>query len=308
MKPIPLRRPALILAAVAVTLAAVSLALFVRALRAEDSAPARKAKRTPAPAAETALPTAAATPAPQPQTDKAVQEAFETFLSANGGTWDLYYESLDTGAYAEAQSGHAADVRSVAASVIKLFVMGAVYDAVQRGDLSHDAVYADLKGMITVSDNDACNRLVRLLGSGDAEKGIAAVNRYIQSLGCASTRMNRLMLQPGEENYVTARDCAAILRLIYAGACVSKSASEEMLALLKAQTVNDRLPANLPQGVTVAHKTGNLINLSCGDVGIVFTPSGDYILCVLSNHSQNDAVTTAAIAQLSRTIYDLVTA
>ena len=307
MKPIPLRRPALILAAVAVALAAASLALFVRALRAEDDAPARKAQHTPA--AETALPTVAAeTPAPQPQPDEAVQQAFEDFLTANGGTWDLYYESLGTGAYAEAQSGHAADVRSVAASVIKLFVMGAVYDAVQRGDLSHDAVYVDLKSMITLSDNDACNRLVRLLGSGDAEKGIAAVNRYIQSLGCASTRMNRLMLQPGEENYVTARDCAAILRLIYEGSCVSKSASEEMLALLKAQTVNDRLPANLPQGVTVAHKTGNLINLSCGDVGIVFTPSGDYILCVLSNYSQNDAATTAAIASLSRTVYDRVTA
>ena len=307
MKPIPLRRPALILAAVAVALAAASLALFVRALRAEDDAPARKAKHTPA--AETALPTVTAeTPAPQPQPDEAVQQAFEDFLSANGGTWDLYYESLGTGAYAEAQSGHAADVRSVAASVIKLFVMGAVYDAVQRGDLSHDAVYADLRGMITVSDNDACYRLVRLLGSGDAESGIAAVNRYIQSLGCASTRMNRLMLQPGEENYVTARDCAAILRLIYEGSCVSKSASEEMLALLKAQTVNDRLPAQLPQGVTVAHKTGNLVNLSCGDVGVVFTPSGDYILCAISNYSQNDAATTAAIAQLSRTVYDCVTA
>ena len=89
---------------------------------------------------------------------------------------------------------------------------------------------------------------------------------------------------------------------------MSASASAEMLALLKAQTVNDRLPANLPQGVTVAHKTGNLSNLSCGDAGIIFTQRGDYLLCVLSNHSQNDVQTTGAIAVLSRTIYDVVAA
>ena len=181
--------------------------------------------------------------------------------------------------------------------------------AMQRGELDARRVYADLKRMIALSDNDACNRLVRTLGGGDAASGLAAVNRFAAAVGCTGTQMNRLMLQNnGSENYITARDCAAILRLIYTGSCVSAEASADMLELLKAQTVNDRLPASLPQGVTVAHKTGNLSNLSCGDVGIIFTPSGDYIFCVLSNYAQNDVQTTAAIAALSRTVYDLATA
>ena len=316
MKTAALRRLALILAAVAAVLTLVTGALLLHALTRPDPAPAAKHRPTPtAPEKETDLPMA--TPKPteksspetaQPKTDAAVQRALTDFVSTQGGEWDLYYESLETGASASAQSGHAAEPRSVAASLIKLFVMGAVYDAIDRGTLTHDAVYADLKSMITASDNDACNRLVTLLGSGDASAGFAAVNRFARSLGCAQVEMNRLMLQPGTENFVTARDCGAMLRAIYNGVCVSKSASSEMLSLLKGQTVNDRLPAQLPAGVTVAHKTGNLSNLSCGDVGIILTQHGDYILCVISNHSANDGATTAAIATLSRTVYDLTAA
>ncbi len=311
MKTPALRRLALILAAGAAVLAIVSGILAARSVRrspaAADDTPSHSAAAESEKPRERATPQASASPSPE--INKDVQRALNDFIASQGGVWDIWYESLSTGAYAEAQSGHNAEPRSVAASVIKLFVMGAVYDAVQRGTLSHDTVYLDLKGMITMSDNDACNRLVRQLGSGDAAAGLAAVNKFAASLGCTGTQMNRLMLQNnGTENYITARDCALILRRIYEGECVSASASAEMLALLKAQTVNDRLPANLPQGVTVAHKTGNLSNLSCGDAGIIFTQRGDYLLCVLSNHSQNDVQTTGAIAVLSRTIYDVVAA
>ena len=314
MKTATLRRLALILAAVAVVLGAASGLLLGHRLSqpaqtsgtSEDAQESAAPRKTPAPEASPA-PSEAPEPDAAPAVDADVQKVFDDFIAAQGGTWDLYYESLATGAYAEAQSGHGADARSISASLIKLYVMGAVYDAVAQGRLSHDAVYGDLYSMITVSDNDACNRLVRQLGGGDAAAGMTAVNAFAQSLGCADTQMNRLMLQDnGTENYVSARDCAAILRLICNGACVSETASSEMLDLLRAQTVNDRLPANLPQGVTVAHKTGNLTNRSCGDVGLIFTPGGDYILCVISNHAQNDAQATAAIAALSRTVYDIV--
>ena len=311
MKTPQLRRLTLILAAVAVVLAVVSGALAVRTLRQEkeiDDKMPPEAVETEIPE-ETPAPEKTAPPSPTPGIDAGVQKALDDFTAAQGGVWDLYYESLATGAYAEAQSGHGAEPRSVAASVIKLFVMGAVYDSDASGRLDARTLYEDLKRMIDLSDNDACNRLVRALGGGDAAAGLAAVNRFAAASGCTGTQMNRLMLQNnGTENYVTARDCARILKQIYTGECVSADASASMLELLKAQTVNDRLPANLPQGVTVAHKTGNLSNLSCGDVGIVFAPSGDYILCVLSNYAQNDVQTTGAIAALSRTVYDLFTA
>lgn len=313
-----LQLAAVILASLAFVLAITALILALRAGRSDGDTRAEAPRQTArAEQAEADDPADAEQddsaqsvpiePVPADDHDEPVQNALDGFVSSQGGTWDVYYESLSDGAYAAAQSGHGAEPRSVSASVIKLFVMGAVYDAIDRGALAHDNVYTNLRSMITASDNTACNTLVRALGNGDAGAGIQAVNRFAQSIGCTGTQMTRLMLQQtGTENYVTARDCATILRLIYRGACVSADASAEMLALLRGQTVNNRLPASLPADTVVAHKTGDLANLSCGDVGIVFSPAGDYILCVLSNYSTNDAQTVSAIATLSRTVYDVV--
>ena len=301
MKTMTLRRLALTLAAVS---AGFAVAAAVCLLLKEPPAQERPAHASVPPVLESAP---AAVPEPEPEIDAGVQAALDAFLRENPGVWDIRYESLKTVAYAEAQSGHETEPRSVAASVIKLFVMGAVYDQVEQGALSRDAVYADLSAMITQSDNNACNRLVTQLGAGDAQRGMDAVDRFAAAQGCTGTQMARLMLQQGPENYVTASDCARVLRQIYLGTCVSRDASSEMLTLLLGQTVNDRIPARLPEGTPVAHKTGNLANLSCCDVGIVFAPNGDYILCVLSNHAQNDAQTTEAIAALSETVYAIVT-
>ena len=50
-----------------------------------------------------------------------------------------------------------AEPRALAASLIQLFVMGAVYDAVQTGALATTQSTPDLSSMIAASDNDACN-------------------------------------------------------------------------------------------------------------------------------------------------------
>jgi beta-lactamase class A len=72
-----------------------------------------------------------------------------------------------------------------------------------------------------------------------------------------------------------------------------------MVALLSRQKVNDRLPARLPRGTRVAHKTGNWDNAT-HDVGIVYAPSGPYVLAVLSDLPW----VANPIAELSRLVYD----
>jgi beta-lactamase class A len=132
-----------------------------------------------------------------------------------------------------------------------------------------------------------------------------AVNAFADSIGCSDSRQNRLMLDDnGLQNYTTAKDCAVILGLIYSGKCVSEKWSAEMLSLLKAQTVNNRLPASLPSGTVTAHKTGDLAKLSCGDVGIIYSPACDYILCAICNDPYSDDGAAKAIAELSRQVYD----
>lgn len=136
-----------------------------------------------------------------------------------------------------------------------------------------------LERMITESDNTATNMLVDALGFG-------YLNQKFVEFGLKNTDLRRGVMdlqwrRAGIENYTTAEDMALMLEKIYNGELVSKRASEEMLAILKRQKVNDRLPRGLPSGVTIAHKTG-LLNDTVSDCGVVFTPEGDFIICVIT--------------------------
>lgn len=233
-----------------------------------------------------------------------IRATFDSHLNSAAGDWNLYFESLGTHKYScETSLGIGAD-GAVAASLIKLFIMAAVYQDIDTGVISHDAVYPLIHSMISASDNEAANRLITTLGSGDPSVGMKKVTAYASAIGCDKTKLNRQMLDfNGAENYVSAGDCGKLLQLIYNGECINEKWSAEMLECLKAQTVNNRIPALLPEGTIVAHKTGDLSNLSCGDAAIVFTPYGDYILCAISNNSPNDAQTATDIANLSAMIY-----
>ena len=241
------------------------------------------------------------------QTDSALQQALDTALEGLSSRWDVYVEDLTTGEIASAAHQLPADGKMVSASLIKLFIMGAVYEQVEAGTLTESQVDADVHSMITISDNSASNRLTKLLGGGDAVKGMDAVNAFAKSLGCTHTELNRLMLEDnGLQNYVSAADCAAILKAIYTGTCVNAEYSAIMLEHLKEQQVNNRIPAGIPNGTEVAHKTGDLSGLSCGDVGIVLGPKTDYIICVICNDPYTDSGAAAKIVEISQQVYGML--
>ena len=75
-----------------------------------------------------------------------------------------------------------------------------------------------------------------------------------------------------------------------------------MLDLLKKQKLNNKLPANLPEGVEIAHKTGE-IGYFTHDAGIVYTSKGDYIIVVLSQSDMPSAAEDR-IASISKNVYD----
>ena len=223
------------------------------------------------------------------------------FAARQEGRWSLAWWEPQRGT----EAAYASDAEPmVSASLIKLFIMAAVYERREAGTLDEASTEDALTAMISVSDNAAANELVLLLGAGDAQAGMAAVNDFCARFGCAETRMERLMLAGnGLQNYTSAGDCAALLSAILAGDCVSRKASAAMLELLLCQRIADRLPARLPEGTRVAHKTGDLAGLSCGDVGILYTPDGPVILCAICNDQASDAAAAEAIAALAEDIY-----
>ena len=140
--------------------------------------------------------------------------------------------------------------------------------------------------MIAKSDNTATNILIDLLG-------FEAFNDYFIRLGLRNTNLVRRMMdfeerKEGRENYTTAEDMAYLLEILYRRSFLDKNTSEKCLGFLKQQKIKDRIPRKLPEGVTVAHKTG-LENYICHDAGIVFTQKGDFLICVLTKHQDKFA-------------------
>lgn len=185
-----------------------------------------------------------------------------------------------------------------AASLIKLFVAGCIYETV--ADVSQ---YESLISvMISVSDNTACNSLVTMLGGGDAQAGMAKVNEYCMNHGFADTHMGRLMLQPNDQddNYTSVWDCGNFLMNIYNGGLAG---SDQILQYMKQQERRGKIPAGVPSGVETANKTGELDSVE-NDAAIIFHPSGAYVLCVMSEYLSDTYSSRIFINSLSEMVYN----
>ena len=192
-----------------------------------------------------------------------------------------------------------------AASLIKLFIMGAVYDSYDSltAVYGEDQIQSLLSDMITVSDNTAANTLTNYLGDGDDAIGRGAVNEYCASNSYESTNMGRMLLAPADngDNLTSVSDCAEFLRKVYKGELPH---AEEMLGFLKNQQRTHKIPAGLPEGVESANKTGELDTVE-NDAAIVFgdTP---YILCIMSENLSDVGAAQSNIAGISSDMYRLI--
>lgn len=159
-----------------------------------------------------------------------------------------------------------------------------------------------IRHMITRSSNLATNTLIALANPD-------SVNAMMRSLG--ATRMlvlrgveDQKAFDRGLNNTTTARDLATLLVALETGRAASPAATVEMRNILLAQQFNEKIPAGLPAGTPVAHKTGEITAIS-HDAAIVY-PRGrpPYVLVVLTKGIADPKVANALIADISRTVYD----
>jgi beta-lactamase class A len=109
--------------------------------------------------------------------------------------------------------------------------------------------------------------------------------------------------EKGMNNTTTARDLAIILRAIEEGKAASPTATHEMLAILLAQEFIEKIPAGLPPGTRVAHKTGEITAVS-HDAAIIY-PTGrkPYVLVVLTRGIADGTRSSKLIADISAILY-----
>lgn len=160
--------------------------------------------------------------------------------------------------------------------------------------------------MIVRSSNLATNTLIEVLGPGK-------VDATARSLGASRTKVLRGVedgkaFQQGLNNQTSARDLAALLVAIESGKAASKRSCREMIDILAAQEFNDEIPAGLPPGTRVAHKTGWITGVN-HDAALVYPPGRKpYVLVVLTKGIPERPVAQRLIADISRLVWDAVTA
>ena len=143
--------------------------------------------------------------------------------------------------------------------------------------------------MMSVSDNVAANMVLDRVGAGN-------VNTALSGFGMRSTGFF------GGQMPTTAADMALLMEAIARSKALNEATSQEMLARLESEVIDDRLPALLPAGTVVAHKTGNWENAT-HDAGIVFSPGATYVIVVLTEYGYSDDG-AGRIARLSKAVYD----
>ena len=241
----------------------------------------------------------------EPVTDEALQTLLNQIqgqLPADNGSWSVFVSDL-----INETEGSINDQTMQAASLIKLYIMGAIYENYDQiiGQYGKDSVDSNLHSMITVSDNDAANTLITYLGGGNSSAGMQAVNSFCQEHGYTQTHMGRMLLASNDQddNYTSVNDCGHFLIEVYKEEESSYAHASDMYALLKAQTRQNKIPAMLPDGVKTANKTGELDNVE-NDAGIIYDAANDLVIVFMSQNLSSAGNAQNTIASLSRTIYD----
>jgi beta-lactamase class A len=189
---------------------------------------------------------------------------------------------------------HDPDEQVIAASLYKLGVLAEAERRVDAGELHYsdtitiqpedvtvDGSFEDagtqltldeaLEAMITISDNGSALALWRILGG-------AQINATLEKAGITNFHV---ALDDTEDNWATPHAIGTFFTLLAKRQLISAAASDRMLARLERQQINDRLPAQLPPDVVVAHKTGNLTGLA-HDAGIISTKTGPRVVVVMT--------------------------
>lgn len=119
--------------------------------------------------------------------------------------------------------------------------------------------------------------------------GLSATAAALEAVGASDSVVARgiedtAARASGRHNLVTARDLARTLQALTIGAAASRESCDEVVAVLSAQQVNDAIPAGLPAGTAVAHKSGWVEGVS-HDAAIIYPPDADPFILVICTTS-----------------------
>src|SRR2546427_232358 len=156
--------------------------------------------------------------------------------------------------------------------------------------------------METVSSNLATNLLIARV---DAKRA----NATAHALGADSILVLRGVedgkaYRAGMNNTTTARDLGVLLTALAQYRAASPAACREMLEILGRQHFTEGIPAGLPAGTRVEHKTGWIGGVVYHDAAIVRPAHGaPYVLVVLTGGIAQDSTAYGLVRDISHNVY-----
>jgi beta-lactamase class A len=153
--------------------------------------------------------------------------------------------------------------------------------------------------MITVSSNLATNLLVEKLGVENIRATVHAL--HANGMNVLRGVEDNKAYEKGMNNTTTARGLLILLEAIAKGQAVDPDSSHQMVEILARQKFNEAIPAGLPSGTRVAHKTGELTKIH-HDAAIAYAPR-PFVLVILVRGLAETKESAALMADITRRIY-----
>lgn len=205
------------------------------------------------------------------------------------------------------------------ASVNKILILAALYDYAKQGEVDFDktitpqqddiqdygtgSIRYDPPGtaysiktlarlMMQKSDNTAAYVIANHV------MGLTNIQQLVSGWGLTQTDMIK--------NTTSNRDMELLMRKIVDGKIVGTSLTEEMLGFMKDSDFENRIPGDLPSGVTVYHKTGDGDNGEIHDVGIVTHGNTAYYIGILTSNAGDPEAASKLEAKISKIVYDFL--
>jgi len=267
---------------------------------------------------------------PPVRIDRTLQHQLEEIVRGFDGKVGVYVRNLKTGRGAMID----ADSAYPTASMIKVPILIATFDAIQQGKLqfTQQLLYTDSLGyededelvyllrdssqvrlswmttlMMSFSDNTAALWLQSLSGTG------VVINEWLEKNGYQVTRMNsrtpgrREIWQKYGWGMTSPREMAELVVMIREGRAVSSAASQEMYRHMTRSYWTDVALSQIPPWVQAASKQG-FVSRSRSEVVLVNAPSGDYVFSVITKEqadtsSGHDNAGTTIIRRVSALLW-----
>ncbi|WP_121202049.1 class A beta-lactamase, subclass A2 [Mucilaginibacter gracilis] len=169
-----------------------------------------------------------------------------------------------------------------------------------------------LSYMVSLSDNDACDILLKTLG------GTAVVDAYMHSFGIKQIAIKASEFQMAQAwdvqftNWTMPKEMIRLLDIATKPNFLSKTSHDYLWKIMEATiTGPNQIKGLLPAGTIVAHKTGRSgtndgIAAATNDVGIITLPNGKHLAVAVfvTNSAVDLPARESVIARIAKAAYD----